>query len=902
MMIRNGAARAFVCAPLVAILPACGSDSVGRDSVDNGRRSERVGVTAEAQTLSSCGTITSPGSYVLTGDLTADCPPPSRQCGTYASVVAGTTNCTCLSIQNTRDVTIDCNGHSIIAAGNPAVAISSTHGYTLQNCTVQGFFGDGAALVISSSSNGTLTNDTFNDCNRPSGAGAVTVGVFVSDGLTITGNVFHGGLDHEYARNTVMNGNQLFGGGAAVIYTAGGGQNTFTNNSLEGLAPPPQSQREGVDDGFSIESESGDVVSRNSITDVWDMAVETSGLVSDLTVDSNWIDNAWFAAVGGYYSMQLFDSNIVNNTILYCGTPFSFQTNLTLGPGQEDFSGNSFKGNRLGTMNMTNPMFINAIGVGNTFWNNDFGFYPAGYLFGGIQDRGNNRCYPNPAGPLACSSTLAPPPGPVNAIDVLSSTVAGASTACNGSTDGAGTGLAYSGTPAFGPDPKQDWRYVLALIYGGLDITTGIVDCAQPARASLVSSYSNLFQNGCTNDASICADSAHAPGGGPAPLWHAFRPDDASPVSAVFASILGLSPASSAAANAGFGASPYCNALNWDTSAPNSINGCDLGLHDQLIGPGGVVDPSSACAVGGGCGAAGTGNHRMPPPGVWGVAPLGQDSSAKSAWDVLPTYMQDNDPIRRPCLGVAVNNPNRSGEEVCNLDGALGLVLPIVDTSWIEGQSYNGGPVLHQYPTVSCDGSFAPSAAPQVFDCPPVALITQPPHITFHDGECPSGDSEFAGGCIVPYSFGAGTSACINDPSMTPFLHVRPTVRSHGRVYNLFLTDGTTGGSRQVRYAQYPIPGGGGLTVDMAGAFNRIHQVETVFDENVGARPGACQQTSATDQLSCLVQADPCSIGFAGDSARIDTPGSTDAVRIGQTYPTSPGYPLLCPSGASCQQ
>jgi hypothetical protein len=476
------------------------------------------------------------------------------------------------------------------------------------------------------------------------------------------------------------------------------------------------------------------------------------------------------------------------------------------------------------------------------------------------------------------------PASPWNTIDVVASTQSGASNSCNGTTTQ--TGLASSGTSVFGPDPNQDWRYVLALLYGGLDITTGVVDCGQPARVALVNNWSNFFQNGCANGATVCGDATHLAAGDGAhvPLWHAFRLGDESEASVVLASLLGLSspnrsPAPSASANYGFGASPYCNAMNWDVSQANENCQSGAAPHSQLLGPGGVPDPIDP-------------THRAPPPNTWGANALG--TSNVSAWDVMPTQMQDNDPIRRPCLGASVGNPNRPGEEVCNLDGALGLVLPIVDSSWIEGQSSNGGPALEQYPTRFCNGSFAPSRAPQVYNCPPRGPQK-------HDGECPNGDAEIAGACLVPFDSVSGRSDCVNSSSQTPTMHVRPTIHNHGRVYNLFLTDGTIGSYRRVGFAQYPIPGSS-LTVDMAGAFNRIHQVETVFGP--ADPPGVgCQQIDPTTQVGCFVQADPCSIGYAGDTARTwsASPGS-DAIRVGQQYPTSAQYPLVCAANVSCQE
>jgi hypothetical protein len=287
-----------------------------------------------------------------------------------------------------------------------------------------------------------------------------------------------------------------------------------------------------------------------------------------------------------------------------------------------------------------------------------------------------------------------------------------------------------------------------------------------------------------------------------------------------------------------------------------------------------------------------TGVHKKPPTGTYGEAPLyvgvTPPPAGGSAWDVLPTQMQDNDPIRRTCIGSGVNNNGRFGDEVCNLDGALGLVLPMVDTDWIIGAHFNGGPELEQYPTgapngsAGCDGTYVPSKAPQLFTCP-VRFANK------HDGECPSGDSEQGGGCQVPGNSTNNTTACIMSPTPTETKFLRTPIPAHGRIYNLFLTDGTLNPPNgYVTYAQYPLPA---LTnsfgvpgVDMAGAFNRIHQVQTMVPH---AGAVGCQFIDMTDQIGCLVSADPCSIGFAANEAahwQAQTNGYTTAAADGAGF------------------
>jgi hypothetical protein len=449
-------------------------------------------------------------------------------------------------------------------------------------------------------------------------------------------------------------------------------------------------------------------------------------------------------------------------------------------------------------------------------------------------------------------------------VDVVSSLQTGASATCNGA---AGTGLAYSGTAnVFAVDnsgsvnTNQDWRWVLALLYGGRDYSTNAApDCNSAARRSLVSSWSRLFQNGCANNAPVCGTGSAVNGA----LWRAFRLDDSSPVSAVFADLIGLTPSPSSSALNGFGKSPFCNAMNWETSSAN--NNCSLGAHKQWVGPGGVLDP-----------VANDGVHRRPPPGTWGDAP--DPSQGALGADVLPTQFQDNDPIRNPCLGGGTNNPSRAGEEVCNIDGKLGVVLPIPDISWMPAS-------LRPYPTNSCN-TFAIGKAPTVFTCAIRGNGTK------HSGECPNGDALFAAGCLLPIDSVNGTSQCVATKATVAALQSRNLGFPDGRIYNIHMRDGTTA-EPSIGYAQYPVPGTSTL-LDFVGGYGRIHEVERLEAYNNTFATHPCQEPETSDQIGCLMQADPCSVGFADDNATVwgDPPPTTGAVRVNQLLPGNSAYPL----------
>jgi hypothetical protein len=437
----------------------------------------------------------------------------------------------------------------------------------------------------------------------------------------------------------------------------------------------------------------------------------------------------------------------------------------------------------------------------------------------------------------------------LDAVDVLANKLNGAqqTAACNLLPSGASA--SGNGAVAWaGGSGAQTWKWVLALIYGGKDLSsaTAPVDCNSAARQSLVNNYTNFVQGtSCSPSATVQAGSglsassacgAGSPANGR--LWHAFRRDEASGTSDVFSSLIGITPSTSNSALNGFGTSPYCNALNWDSSTANA--NCALGGHDQWIGPGGVPDPLST-----------TGTHRRPPPGTWGDKP--DPGQTTNGADVLSTQMQDNDPIRRPCIGSTTNNHLRAGEEVCNLDGALGLVLPMVDSDWVLSLP---APNNKQYPTNACT-AFTGGKAVSVLNC---AVR----NAAKHSGECPNGDSLIGGACSVPIDAVNNTSQCVATTASIAPIHSRALGNSYGRIFNAALRDGTTV-SPTIGYAQYPIPATvPPTTQDYFGAYNRIHQVETVL---ASAAPG-CQLVDMTDQIGCLVAEDPCSIGYAGDGSK----------------------------------
>jgi hypothetical protein len=194
----------------------------------------------------------------------------------------------------------------------------------------------------------------------------------------------------------------------------------------------------------------------------------------------------------------------------------------------------------------------------------------------------------------------------LDAVDVLSSSKSGgqAVAGCDAEAANGVTSVYQNGTTnAASPADGENWKWALALLYGGLDYSTcighgsscAVPDCNSTARHSLVAAWGTIFGGACTKSSTAGAVSTQSANSicSAAPinnqLWHAFRPDDTSGTADMFASILGLfipggqPPPFGSSSLHGFGATPYCNALNWDTSTNNP--NCTAGVNKQLLGP-----------------------------------------------------------------------------------------------------------------------------------------------------------------------------------------------------------------------------------------------------------------------------------------------------------------------------
>lgn len=360
---------------------------------------------------------------------------------------------------------------------------------------------------------------------------------------------------------------------------------------------------------------------------------------------------------------------------------------------------------------------------------------------------------------------------------------------------------------------------VLRLVYAGLD-NTGAFNCGGPIRKSLVQNWQAIFNANCGTAPNCPAafffngasgpetDATHA-------LTHAWRRSDLSGTTDAFVNLVG------------FGSRKIGGALNPDTGLP-------------FPGSSAAVNPfcNSADANGG--------------PATFGGA----------------SDYSDNDPIRVFCDGNA-GDP-AGGESVCEADGTLGLVLPVLlpDVSGIT--------TADTYPVPQCGSGCALSQTGLG------ALYPCPRHGPKKGGRCympvivnPDGSKNFQ--CWSDFS-----KKCPGDKD------------SDGRAYNLplHIKNGSEG-------AFYATDSQGNPTT---GSFYRIHMHKaTTYAPSTAA---SCQLADDTQSIGCLVNSDPCSIGFAGREA--DKQAGNQAETVNGIAPTNANITSLlggvnaCKTNADC--
>jgi parallel beta-helix repeat protein len=242
----------------------------------------------ECTTFTACGLLP-PGNYTLLNDVTS--------------------TGTCITITSTT--TLDCGGHSITS--DLPVDVTGANGFKIRNCVLT--------------------------------APLQAVRVQNSSGI-LQQNTFTGTYEQYYTTNTRLSGNTFNSGinaGAGLINTAFGSSNTIDNNIMNGLNI--------TDDGILLQGETGDIISSNTISNVWDCGIETLFTIQNTLITHNTITNAAKCGIGGWFYSNWRTNQIETNTVTNSPYMFFFFRNGIL-PNEPTvyFDNNTFTGNIASTL------------------------------------------------------------------------------------------------------------------------------------------------------------------------------------------------------------------------------------------------------------------------------------------------------------------------------------------------------------------------------------------------------------------------------------------------------------------------------------------------------------------------------------------------------------------------
>jgi cysteine-rich repeat protein len=363
----------------------------------------------------------------------------------------------------------------------------------------------------------------------------------------------------------------------------------------------------------------------------------------------------------------------------------------------------------------------------------------------------------------------------------------------------------------------QDSFDALKVLYFGLTNDNNY-DCNSSVRKTLIRQWKNLFAADCAAGDGTCSKG----------LTHAWRRSDLSGTTDAFYNILGA------------GALPGGKAIGTLPGVPSAA---------QKSNP--FCNTADAISL--------TGPHAS-----------GYTTSFAGAGDFT-----DNDPVRTVC-GVNGTNDNVCGftgkkagaTGQGTFQGDLGVVLPVFLPD-------NG-----RFPSADWYNPTAP--------CTNTCILVAPIGNVLPNGYiCPDGTPNLAGYCFMPTSL-AGDPRCLaGNQTQCPSAPGQPD----GRRYNLV----TVVPKSELPVAFRPGQGNFAFAYDSNANFTstppnarfniadfyRIHEFAVPSTNKPVAghtsATGNCQENDDTSQIGCLVDADPCSIGYAGREASSLFPGSGGA-------------------------
>lgn len=296
--------------------------------------------------FSTCGQINTSGTYTMNGDI----------------VGGGSVTNNCLTISNTTNVIIDCQGHTISSGPlsfdppysiNLAIGINNVNTFTVKNCVID----TSQPMAVLNSRNGKILGN-----NIKKGISGITIesgaSLEVANNMTIN-SIYQQSktTDSFFHDNTIVAPPDNSGVIAGLVISSNGSNNRFENNTLDGrwdgVVHDNVNDFNGADDGFILNNESGDLIKGNTISNNFDCGIETTGLIQSTTFSNNTIKNSGACGIGAWYTNSWIGNTISGNTVDQAPTMFWFWRSGAL---LSTESGLFFQNNTFANNKFTNPI------------------------------------------------------------------------------------------------------------------------------------------------------------------------------------------------------------------------------------------------------------------------------------------------------------------------------------------------------------------------------------------------------------------------------------------------------------------------------------------------------------------------------------------------------------------
>jgi hypothetical protein len=371
--------------------PDASIDSGSDAPVDSGSDAPIDWITVDTPT-----DISQPGHYKVTQDLGA--------------------NDSVITIHDTSDVVLDCDGHILSSSETTvgALHIDNVDNFQVLNCTLLAGIQDlkTYGLWLANSSNGNIAHNEIRATN-----------VDKCDKLDVHDNTLHQYYQQYYSTECVVHDNLIYGDPdvtiAATIVFARGSKNQALDNQIDGKWNGDLGSTLAADDGVVIDNETNDLVANNLIINVWDCPLETVGYIEGTTFQNNTLAHAGYCCIGAWHWNSWRNNKVLDNACHDIGAMFVFQRYHGLADGETTvyFQDNEFSGNvqtpggwevvsRMDFQNVPSEVPPGSVVIGNNLMKNNTFTYVTPFLYPPSMfiDGGGNKCPKgeDPGFPLSC--------------------------------------------------------------------------------------------------------------------------------------------------------------------------------------------------------------------------------------------------------------------------------------------------------------------------------------------------------------------------------------------------------------------------------------------------------------------------------------------------------------------